>query len=245
MSKKIYFKSISEVAIKTMNSIADIIFACTYESKELSKKLSEKKRELEKVKTDITQETDTDKVDILNTTKKQLEKDIELLENKRKATNNYKRYQLFDYKDKEDNAYTGLFSVLKVDKELYDAYEKAFIEGSYADYEAKITTLLTDVLGMNLNEKLTKMLSDDLFRSVGLQLATPKGILRGEFVRIVNKNRFFQLFAMTLIDRVAKTCPSVNIPNSKNYTAAVEYDKNVNVKSIEVLPVQKEDGKVA
>lgn len=239
MSKKIYFKSINEAAIKTMNSIADIIFTCTYEAKELTKKIADKKAALEKIKTDIVQETDVDKIDTLNATKKQLEKDIELLESKRKALNSYKNCQLFDYKDKEDNAYTGLFSILGVDKELYNTYADAFIDGRYADYEAKITALLTDVLGMNLNEKLTKMLSDDLFRAIGLQLQTPKGILKGEYVRTVSPKKFFQLFAMTLINRVAKTCPSVNIPNSKNYTAAVEYDKNVNVKSIEVLPVQK------
>lgn len=220
MAKKIYFKNVNTATVNTLNTIAEIVFVSAKETAILNTEKRTLTKELELLEAAATL-GDSGSDEIQNHKNK-----LNVIAHKKKALSAFRKNTLYGYKDSNDKRVLGHFEKLGITSDLFETYQEAVSTCSFSDWNTAIKNLLKDTFAMNLNEKLTKQLADYLIHSIGLKKASSTKIRQGKLVDTVNKNNFNELFVFALIDYMSDTCESLVVPNEKVYSVITEYDEN-------------------
>lgn len=242
MAKKIYFKNINVTTVATINNINDIIFGCNLELRNLAKAKADTNKKitaLENVKAETSSDSEKEFTEEQQTELDNLKKAVNVISDKQKNTRSFFNDSLYDHKDKADNAFRGLYTDLGVGNDLYNAYINLMSEGNEKEWHTAINSLMQS-FGLNLNDKLTKMLAKKLSFCVGLDESTSSQILKGQLTRDKKVKKFQSLFTKTLCEYMQKTCESICIPTAEFHSIKVSYDSNLKVEKLEVVEKEVE-----
>lgn len=233
MAKKIYFATINEETVNTINTILDVTFVNAFERKEL---LKEKKR--------IEVELDEFKSKPENHEESTLEfqKKLQLIKNKQEALRKWTDTTLRTHKNSKDEWEDGLFASVGVTKDFCDTYLECRDNETWGKWNTAIKNMLVNVYGMSLDDKLVGKFASYLEHQIGSSCSSINQILKGQLLKPQTVRNFSEIMVRAIATYISRTNDNVTIPTSDLYVANVIYDNNIKtVESYEV--VEKVDEK--
>ena len=213
MAKKIYFSRVNAETIATINTIAEVVFANAY----TRNALAIEKKGLVKALEELGE----------NDSKVEINNKINIVDMKRKALFTWTNNTLKPHKNSNDVWENGLFDELQINKELAEVYFDCKARNNYAKFRDNIKGIMSDVFGMDLNDKLINPFCTYLEHLVGSKLGTTKMILNGQLLKDETVLKFSEIMVMGIATYMSETCESICIPTVKHHKASVEFDKNI------------------
>lgn len=226
MSKNVSFKRVSEGSCALLNSALDVIFISAAESRRLA---ADKKRVKAAYEAALLAEAagETPKE-----SSRDLEKQMNILKDKQKGLNAWRKESLFGSKDTNGNHKDGILEMLGVDTELYSAYVLKVQDNKPAKFQEAVRDCLVKGFGLDLQEQLVKRLASRLADNMGIQLTKGAEVLDGKLVKSMKEKQFMELFTCALAQYAAKTADGrIVIPTADLYSAVVEYDHTLKVEN--------------
>lgn len=226
MAKKIYFKSINEETVNTINTILDVIFVNAYERKALSNEAKKIEKELEEFKAN---EENKDASTL------EFSKKLQIVKNKRDALRTWTDTTLRTHKNPNDEWEDGLFATLGVNKALCETYLECRDNNTWGKWNATIKNMLVETYGMSLDDKLVGKFASYLEHQVGSSCAGINQILKGQLLKPQTVRNFSEIMVRAIATYISQTNDNVTIPTVEFYVATVTYDEHINnVESYEV-----------
>ena len=150
-----------------------------------------------------------------------------VIKSKREALRTWTDTTLRTHKNSNDEWEDGLFATLGVDKLLCETYLECRDNNTWGKWNTVIKTMLCDVFGMSLEDKLVTKFASYLEHQVGSSCAGINQILKGQLLKPQTVRNFSEIMVRAIATYIAQTNDNVIIPTSEFYVANVTYDKNI------------------
>ena len=183
---------------------------------------------------------------------KKLVKEIEAMNNKKSILNKEVNLKLHGRKaTKKASGIVGTINLV-VPEGMHEVYKKSLEEGDFETYRKAIDKMLIDVFGINVNDKLLRKFSDEVFMSIGKKRTSRKVRLENGICTAVKVERSFnEDFLMVLCDMalkpedftIADKKAKVTFKNGKVSTMAMVNKTEKEIKKYEAMKKAEADKK--
>lgn len=224
MAKKIYFATLNNNVVATINNVFEVYFAHAFVKTQLSAEYTALDKTLKALK-EAEILGDATREDILSVQNK-----INVNVNKKKALVAWRKNTLYTHKSETSDEWVkGLYDDLGVTKEFAEVWAQCRSAKTYGKWNEAIRKMLAEVYGMDFkDDKLPSKLANYLEHVIGENPASDKEILNGILLKDKTAySKFAELFVRALVGYIAQTCDKVAIPTQEFYKAEVEFDKDI------------------